>query len=385
MIPCFKFLGMDHSLIIKSIEFFLLSFVLSMIFAPILIGLLYRFNIRRGAKEGRVGEEIHPHKKGVPIMGGLIMVVIVVLVTILFNWEREWTWVPIGVMLLMAFAGGLDDIFDLYGRERPAIRVREVLKKFTMKSTFIMKVYRCLLLPWDMYKAIFYELGSSPGRSLMAHERFLFHLAGGAIVAWWYFIKLGFENRGMLWLPFGLSINIGWFMVPVIVLAVAGMANAVNITDGLDGLAAGTLIPAFGAFGLIAYQLKAIPVLLLCATVMGSLGAYLYFNIKPARIFMGDVGSISMGALLAIIAIILNREVLLFVIGGIYCFEVLSVILQIVSVKLVRKGILKEKLFKMAPFHHHLEEKGWPEEKIVMRAWLVSWILAASGVLFAQL
>jgi phospho-N-acetylmuramoyl-pentapeptide-transferase len=360
-----------------------------MLFAPFLIHLLYKFNIMRGARKEKTADgkilEIQPQKKGTPFMGGLIMVVIVPLFTIVFNWHREWTWIPIGVMLLMAIAGGLDDILDIYGRERPVARVKDVLQKLTAKSSILMKIYRFLLLPWDLYKAIFYELGSSPGRSLHSHERFLLHVLAGVIIAWWYYFKVDLSTKGVLWLPFGLSVDLDGLMVPFIILAVAGTANAVNITDGLDGLAAGTLIPAFGAFGLIAYQLQALPVLFLCATVAGSLTAYLYFNIKPARFFMGDVGSISMGALLAIVSILLNREILLFVIGGIYFFEVLSDILQIISAKLVRRGILKNRIFKLAPFHHHLEQIGWPEEKIVMRAWVVSWLLAGIGVLLAQL
>lgn len=376
---------MDGGVLTKSLAYFLLSFSLSFLLAPVVIWFLYRYNVRRGAKRHPSVKDIHSKKIGTPKMGGLVFVITIPLITYFFNWVREWTWVPIGVMLLMAVAGGIDDVLDVFGRERPVQRIRDVLGSLTSKSNFLTKIYKVILLPWNLYKALFYELGSVPGKSLQAHERMLIHVAGGAIVAWWYYVKLAFPTRGLLWLPFGLSQNIGWVMVPLIIIAVVGLANAVNITDGADGLAAGTLIPAFAAFGLIAFQMKIYPITILCATVAGGIMAFLYFNIKPARFFMGDVGSISLGALLAIIAVLLNREILLLVIGGVYVWEVLSDVIQIASRTFVEKGILKERVFKMAPFHHHLEMIGWPEEKIVMRAWVLSLFFSALGVFLAQL
>ncbi|HRI35957.1 MAG TPA: hypothetical protein PK765_02585 [bacterium] len=191
--------------------------------------------------------------------------------------------------------------------------------------------------------------------------------------AYWFYAKLGFSG---VHVPFLGIVEIGYLYIPLFILVIVSMANAVNFTDGLDGLAGGLLLFDYAVYAFIAYDRQMLILSAFCMLVVGTLMAFLWFNIKPARFYMGDVGSLSLGATLGVIAMMTDTLVILLIISGIFILEILSVIIQITSKKL-RNG---KKVFRIAPYHHHLEAIGWPEETVVMRLWLIGMVLASVGL-----
>ncbi len=196
------------------------------------------------------------------------------------------------------------------------------------------------------------------------------------ILAYWFYFRLGYTE---IHVPFIGNIDLYFLYIPIFILVFVAAANSVNITDGLDGLAGGLLLFQFLAYGSIAYMRGQFVLSAFCLIIAGILLAFLWFNIHPAQVFMGDTGSLALGATLAVIAMMTDTLVAFITMSGVFIFETLSVIIQITSKKL-RKG---KKVFKIAPFHHHLEAIGWKEETIVMRLWLVGMILAAIGVVLS--
>lgn len=175
-------------------------------------------------------------------------------------------------------------------------------------------------------------------------------------------------------IPFFGTVGVSWLYIPIFILVIVGTANSVNITDGLDGLAGGLLLFNYILYSFISYQHGLFLLSTLCMVISGALVSFLWFNIKPAKFYMGDLGSLSLGATLAVIAMMTNTLFVLLITGSIFFFETISVILQLGSKKL-RNG---KKIFRIAPFHHHLEAIGWSEETIVFRFWLIGIILAAT-------
>jgi phospho-N-acetylmuramoyl-pentapeptide-transferase len=172
----------------------------------------------------------------------------------------------------------------------------------------------------------------------------------------------------------------GWWYVPFFVLVMIATSFSVNQTDGLDGLAGGTLASAFGAYAIIALMQGKEDLATLCATIVGALIAFLWFNIYPARFIMGDTGAMSLGVTLAVVAMLTNAGLLMPIIGVVFLVETITTIMQVLS-----KKIRGKKIFLIAPIHHHFEAKGWPEPKVVMRFWVISWIGAALGLAIALL
>jgi phospho-N-acetylmuramoyl-pentapeptide-transferase len=172
----------------------------------------------------------------------------------------------------------------------------------------------------------------------------------------------------------GYLIVVPWLYLALIAVMVVGFSNTVNLTDGLDGLAAGTVTIVMFAFAAIAFRQNHLPVALMGAAVAGACIGFLWYNSYPADIFMGDTGSLGLGAAIAVLAIVTKTELLSVLIGGIYVVEGLSVILQVASFKLTGKRI-----FRMAPIHHHFEMKGWSETKIMVRFWIITGVLAGAG------
>jgi len=195
--------------------------------------------------------------------------------------------------------------------------------------------------------------------------------------AWWFYDKLGWSEV-LLSIPLLPGIEIGILFIPLFMFIIIAAANSVNITDGLDWLAGGLLLFAYGVYGFITYDQGLFLLSTLCVSICGALIAFLWFNIKPAKFFMGDVGSLALGANLGLMALLTNTVAILVIIGIIFILETLSVIIQLTSKKL-RKG---KKVFKIAPFHHHLEAVGWSEETVVFRLWLVGMILSVVGMIF---
>ncbi len=281
----------------------------------------------------KVYQKLHAakHERHIPTMAGMIFVLAVALVTLAGNLSRAETWLPLAAMAGAGLVGLFDDIINIRGIGGGIAGMRAKLKS--------------LLL-----------IGIA--------------LVGG----YWFFAKLGVVD---VHLPFIGALHLGWLIIPLFILVVYATANAVNITDGLDGLAGGTTAIAFAAYATIAILEHKYGIAGFCMTVVGALLSYTWFNIYPARFFMGDVGSFALGTALGVVAMLTDTVVLLPLIGGIFVVEAGSVILQVASKKL-RNG---QKIFKISPLHHHFEAIGWPETKVTMRFWLLAQIAAFLGII----
>lgn len=203
----------------------------------------------------------------------------------------------------------------------------------------------------------------------------LFAIAG--LGAWWFYEKLGWDK---LHIPAVGDFSIGWWYIPLFLFVILFTAISSNETDGLDGLNGGVLLIAFSAFSLIAFVHNKMDLAAFCAALAGALLAFLWFNIYPARFFMGDTGAIALGTTLGVVAMLTNSALALFVIVAIYSLESGSAALQLLS-----KKYFGRKVFLAAPIHHHFEAKGWPEPKIVMRAWIFTSLTALIGTMIAIL
>jgi phospho-N-acetylmuramoyl-pentapeptide-transferase len=269
-------------------------------------------------------------------MAGVVFVVTVSILTLCFNLSRAQTWLPLAAFFGAALVGLADDIFNVRSNGQG-------------KAGLPTKVKLLLTI--------------------------LVALVGG----WFFYSKLGVS--AIHWPGVHGSLHIGWLIVPLFVLVVVATANAVNISDGLDGLAGGLTTTAFGAYAIIAVLEHRYGVAGFCAAMVGALMSYTWFNIFPARFFMGDSGSFALGTALGVVAMITDTVLLLPVIGLVFVAEAGSVILQLTSKKL-RHG---KKIFRISPVHHHFEAGGWPETKVTMRFWLVGQVAALVGlVLFVM-
>lgn len=318
-----------------------LSFALAMVLTPVLTHYLYKHKLsqklRNKTWDGSVPSvylSLHKKKEGTPIMGGLLIWVTASVLTVLFNLSRSQTYLPVFILVAAGFLGLIDDVFKVRG------------------------------------------IGA--GMGLSTKLKFLFQFIIAGFGAWWFYYKLEFSVVKIPAAPiFDLpaTLDIGWWYIPLFVLVVVFITNAVNITDGLDGLAGGISAICFGAFMIIAWQNGQFGLAAFCATVAGALLAFLWFNIYPARFWMGDTGSFALGATLAVVAFLTNSVLILPVVGLVFVAEAVSSLAQRFS-----KKYFKRKLFISAPLHHHLEAVGWPETKVTMRLWVISLVTAAIGV-----
>lgn len=357
---------MPLTLLTTALLYLIGSATLAAVLSPFITKLLYRFNItRRAEHDYTLQGEARAHKAGTPIMGGLIVVITILIITLTTNWDRRFTYVPLGVMAISALLGAADDLLSTFGGKRRSRGLSQTRTLITVHKSWAMKIWLTITLPWVAFRSVTGLFGSKPGRGVHVHEKLLLQFIAGAIAAWWIYFKLG-PYWTTLWIPFDGQVSIGFLMIPLIIFFVMLTANAVNIADGLDGLAGGSLVATFSALTLLSTVANIPPLAFLNATAAGALLTYTYFNIKPARFQMGDVGSLGLGALLAINTIALNRTLLLPFLGFIFYLETASVIIQVLS-----RRLLGKRVFKMAPLHHHLEFSRWSEEKIVMRFWLI--------------
>lgn len=270
------------------------------------------------------------HDRHIPTMAGIIFLVTVALITVLFNFSREETWLPLAAFVGAGMIGLIDDIINIRGSGGGVAGLPSKLK---------------LLLI-----------------TLVA-------LIGG----WYFFAKLDVTSINV---PFYGDLSIGWLVIPLFVVAIVGAANAVNITDGLDGLAGGLMAIAFANYALIAFLQERFGVAGFCMAIVGVLLSYTWFNIYPARFFMGDVGSFALGTALGVVAMITDTVLILPIIAAIPVIEAGSSLIQILSKKL-RGG---RKIFKIAPIHHHFEASGWPETKVTMRFWVLGHVCGFIGL-----
>jgi len=371
----------------RIVTFTVLNLAFSFLIAFPIIHLLYKFGItRRIEVDFSTLIEKRKLKVGTPIMGGSIVVISVLLLNALFNFNGS-TKVPLLVFALSATLGAFDDVLNIYGKERKVRSMKRVMKLIKVHKNKLQRMKYILLLPWLAYKRFFYLIGSNPGKGIQAHEKVIIQAIAGLAVGWWLYFRAGWDNPGLLSFFSLGDINIGFLMIPFAVIVVISMANAVNLSDGMDGLAAGLLLPAFGALGIIAlYQevlvkalagdtIDTMPMTLLSVSVVGSLMTYLYFNIPPARFQMGDVGSLALGTMLASIAFALRVPLLLPIIGFPFVAEISASLIQGIA-----RRVIGRRVFKMAPLHHHFELLGWSEEKVTMRFWLAGIVCALAGL-----
>lgn len=315
-----------------------ISFVVSMLITPIYTTLAYRrewWKKQRteamGGSSSAVYNQLHAekHKRHIPTMAGLIFVISVAIVTLLANLSRGQTWLPLAGMLGSGAIGLADDTLNI--RSNGGIAGMRVKVKVLLYSAVA--------------------------------------LIGG----WWFYRKLGVNS---IQLPIVHVWHIGWGVVVLFWFVVLATANAVNITDGLDGLAGGLLTSSFGVYTLISLVEGKYALAAFCLTVVGALLSYTWFNIYPARFFMGDVGAFALGTALGIIAMQTNTVYVLPIVGAVYVIETGSVIVNRLSKKL-RHG---KKVFLSSPIHHHFEALGWPETKVTMRFWILGQVAAVLGL-----
>ena len=318
------------------------------LFGPWMISLL-RLRQGKGQPIREDGPQSHLlTKRGTPTMGGLMILAGVLISTLLWaNLENHYVWIVLFVTVGFGAIGFYDDYL-----------------KVTKQS----------------------HKGFS-GRSRLAIEALI---AAIACIAISYMATPGLANK--LALPFSkdLIFNLGWFYIVFAGFVIVGAGNAVNITDGLDGLAIVPVMIAGGTFGFIAYlsgnavfsnylQIHFIPgtgeLAVLCGALIGAGLGFLWFNAPPAQIFMGDTGSLALGGMLGAIAVAAKHEIVLAIVGGLFVLEIMSVIIQVTSFKLTGKRV-----FKMAPIHHHFEQLGWTEPQVVIRFWIIAVVLALIGL-----
>ncbi|MCS7317809.1 MAG: phospho-N-acetylmuramoyl-pentapeptide-transferase [Candidatus Dojkabacteria bacterium] len=358
------------------------SFVFSFVISFPIIHFLYKYKItRRLTNDFSTIIASRSIKEGVPVMGGLIFIISVVFLNIFFNPypRKESLGLILSMFVISAILGGVDDILNIYGvkRHKPKSLSR-VLTLIRVHKRFIKRVFLLVTLPWYAYKSFFYMLGSNPGSGLHAHEKIIVQSIVGLVLGISLYFFTPFSSPEVIKIPvLNANVNIGILLIPFAWMAVLFMSNAVNLGDGMDGLAAGQSIFVFMAFLIIAAVQNDARITFLMATVIGSLIAYLYFNIPPARFQMGDVGSLALGTLMAIVAFILQQPILLMVIAFPFVVTLFSSLIQGIG-----RRVLGRRVFKMAPIHYHLQiANNWSEEKVVMRLWLFSFLCSIIGLI----
>ncbi len=344
----------DPVLVAKPLGIAALAFLVSVLSMPALIRLLKLKKMGksiRDAESAPVMSALHQAKAGTPTMGGIVIWVTVVAIVLALHggcvllgsdsWvckadflSRGQTWLPLGLMVAAGLVGLLDDYLNIR------------------------------------------RIGGGKGGGLRERERLVSYGLIAAIGAWWFFTKLDWH---VLHVPFIGTYDIGFWYIPFFLLVIVSTSHSVNVTDGLDGLAGGTLLSAFASYAIIAWSQGKYDLATLCACMIGALLGFLWFNINPADVFMGDTGAMSLGTALGVVALMTNQPLLLPLIGLPFVLESLSVIVQVTSKKL-RAG---KKVFKSAPVHHHLQAIGWSEPRIVMRFWMFSFVLAVIGAVLA--
>lgn len=317
------------------------AFLIAMLLTPIYTTVAYQYKFwKKQRSTSTTGEKLEVFTKlhagkftrHIPTMAGVIGILSITAVTLATNLTRAETWLPVASLIGGGLVGLIDDIINIRGSGLGVAGLRTSLK-------------------------------------------FLMITVLGFALGWFFYTKLGYNS---IHIPFAGDWLVGWWIVPIFAFAVVATGNAVNISDGLDGLAGGLLAVSFAIFGVIALLQGHTSLAGFCFTVVGALLAYLWFNIYPARFFMGDVGSFAWGTTLGVVAMLTNTLFLLPIIGILFVVEAGSSLIQITS-----KRLFHRKVFISAPIHHHLEAKGWPEVKVTMRFWVIACVAGFVGLLLA--
>lgn len=342
---------MQDFYIIRILFLSALAFIFTIAWTPLLTHFLYKHKMGKSIRDNGatpIFSKLHAQKAGTPTMGGVLIWLTVLIFSLLFfylgkvlPWEifknlnflsRSQTLLPLGALVATAIVGLIDDWLDIRGK------------------------------------------GVFGGGGLKVKHRLLLYTVIAAVGAWWFYFKLDWD---LFHVPFVGDFQLGWFYILIFIFVIVATAFSVNETDGLDGLAGGILMISFAAYGVIAFATGRYDLATFCAVIVGALLGFLWFNINPARFFMGDTGAMSLGVTLGIIAMLTNSVLILPLIGFIFVLETASVIIQTISKKL-RGG---KKVFLSSPIHHHFEAKGWPEPKIVMRFWVIGGVTAVIGLI----
>ena len=339
--------------VVRVIGIATITFVVAFAMTPLVSHYLYKYKFGKSIRNTGatpIYSKLHAKKAGTPVGGGIIIWGSVLLLALLF-WvlQRLWpslitdnlnfltrrqTLLPLGALVAAAVLGFMDDYLNVR------------------------------------------KIGPSGG-GLNMRQRILLYTAVAAFGAYWFFFKLEWS---VIHVPGVGDYEIGWWYIPLFMFVIVATAFSVNEADGLDGLAGGILMFAFGAYTVISYSLGRVELAMFCAAIVGGLLAFLWFNVHPARFFMGDTGAMSLGTTLGIIAMLTNSALVLPIIAFPLVMESGSVIIQVVSKKLFRR-----KVFLSAPLHHHFEAMGWPETKVTMRFWIISAVFAGIGLVVALL
>lgn len=324
----------------------LTALFISLLIGPGLIGYLNRYQIGQTIRDD--GPVSHLTKAGTPTMGGMLILVSISFSTLCWaDLENRYVWVVFLVTLAFGAIGWLDDH-------------RKVVRR--------------------------------DARGLSPRWKYFWQSVVGFAAALFLYITATSATETQLLIPFLKSVyaDLGWFSVIFAYFVIVGSSNAVNLTDGLDGLAILPTVMVAGALAVFAYvggharfaEYLAIPyvpgigeVCVFCGTIVGAGLGFLWFNTYPAQVFMGDIGALALGAALGIVAVVVRQELVLFIMGGVFVVETISVILQVGSFKLTGRRI-----FQMAPLHHHFELKGWPEPRVIVRFWIITFILVLVGL-----
>ena len=333
-------------LTLRSILGVLTALIICFVTGPMMIRRLSNYSVKQNIRAD--GPQTHLLKAGTPTMGGAFLLLSILVTTLLWSdLSNRYIWVVCFVTFAFGAIGAFDDIKKLIQRGSAGISAR---LKYALQSVVAL------------------------------------------IAAWWLFQTAIVPVETNLYVPFfkNIVIDLGpWFIV-LTYFVIVGSSNAVNLTDGLDGLAIMPTAMVAGALGIFAYvsghsafaEYLAIPfiplageLIVFCAAIVGAGLGFLWFNAYPAQVFMGDVGALSLGAALGVVAVLVRQEIVLVIMGGVFVVETLSVIIQVVSFKLTGKRV-----FKMAPLHHHFELRGWPEPRVIVRFWIITVILVLIGL-----
>jgi len=367
--PCLRdfFFGFNvlRYITFRSVAAAITSFIICVVAGPWIIGKLKRVGIteRRGKNDSRHLETLHKEKKGTPTMGGVLIGIAVLFSCLLWaNLSNRFILLVLFVFVWLGILGFADDFTKL----------RSTPHGLRSRNKFIGQILLGLIV-----------------------GLYLFYHRSGTAVLWNTDVVDGnylpYLTRGLtpvLTVPFckELFLNLSWFYIIFIVLVIVGSSNAVNLTDGLDGLAAGNVIFVALVYAIFAYVVgnwqisKYLGIMFVegsgelavfCSSLVGACLGFLWFNAYPAQVFMGDTGSLALGGAIGAVAVVTKQELLLIIAGGIFVVEVLSVIIQVVSFRLCGKRV-----FKIAPLHHHFEFHGWAEPKVIVRFWIIAAIFA---------
>jgi phospho-N-acetylmuramoyl-pentapeptide-transferase len=365
--------------IIKVFSLAAISSMIAVLWTPLLTNFLYKHKLWKkisgrkaiSGEDAVVFNSLHKEKEvGTPRMGGLLIWVTVVIVIYLFfilslifpgTWlaelnflSRSQTWLPLFTLVVASFVGLIDDILTVGGW---GVSSNE---KNNAEQGLFKKIWYFL---WCGEKC------SNGGMFLK--KRLLIVVLIGLVGSLWFYQRLGWD---VVYIPFLGDVSIGLWYIPLFIIVTLACWSG-GIIDGLDGLAGGTFASIFGAFTVISFVLGKVDLATFCAVIAGALFAFLWFNIPPARFYMGETGMLGLTMVLAVVSFLTNSVYVLPIIGGLLVIEVASAIVQVFS-----KKFFKKKIFISAPIHHHFEAMGWPSYKVTMRFWIIGIVLAFIGV-----